>query len=855
MDMPQINQKLEEEYLNLVQENIALREDELEALHKNASAAAANGKSQQSLRDFYKSAQVPNPDNPYFVRVDLSNGEIRYYGYQKLRQTALSSPIPDSHKGVDDLLVLSSRSDGKGYTADYPENLPDLVARTRFMIKKGKIVKISEEFFDGTREELGVIASEIVTESIEQTRHKKMQPISSTLQPDQFQITREPISHSLAIQGPPGSGKTAVLLERLARIAFADETVYRKGMLLIGPNKPFMEYVSQVLPTLGESDISLKSIDELSEFSKNINSPTIETESLIYLKGSEEMKLLLENLIERQINVLSKSAYLKVLDISIEFTSADSFRLLQAIEEEGYQNYVQKRKVAENRVRNILVERFQESWVNSRGDLRTLQGDPTSLITQESAYRTIIRNMFPNIDPLSLLVRLKSDAAFFMECAKGCVEIEDQLTWIEESESMSARITPSDVAILDYLDFLLNDPIKKWGHIAIDEAQDLTPMELAMISRRLDTNATLSLAGDLAQATGTQYYENWQGVLMLLEQEFDYSQKQLTRSYRVPSDVLAYAQQFLEASRVQVLPSEPFLERENALEYSIHTEQKSRIMDVIARATEHLKKRESVLILAPKKDREVLANYSFPDNGNAHVRVMEPTEVKGLEFDAVILLDPEEVLADYPWAKSRLARLFYVLTTRSTKKLVLVGADQAVLSSPLAHLEDEELDEITREEIEKVNELISGAPESAAANSRPANTPLADSGDPNAESEQKILTAIEIPDISILQICLDLNVDMKQASGEFVSGQWIFAGMTQTRCQECGDKPQMIFVKHFRGASGSEPHEHYFAIACPGCSVVREYKEDRDGLVLTLVSDLKIDLLLAKKCLECGANK
>jgi DNA helicase IV len=223
--MPQINKESEVAYLGVVHENIKSREEQLEELHKNASAATADSKSQQTLRDFYRNVQVPDPDNPYFVRVDLSNGEIRYYGYQKLRQATNNPPIPQSHVGVDDLLVLSSRSDGKGYTADYPENLPDLVARTRFIIKFGEIVKISEEFFDSSRGENTVIASEIVTESIGQTRNKKMQPISSTLQPDQFQITREPITHSLAIQGPPGSGKTAVLLERLARIAFADEAV------------------------------------------------------------------------------------------------------------------------------------------------------------------------------------------------------------------------------------------------------------------------------------------------------------------------------------------------------------------------------------------------------------------------------------------------------------------------------------------------------------------------------------------------------------------------------------------------------------------------------------------------------
>ena len=852
--MPQINKESEIAYLGVVHENIKSREEQLEELHKNASAATADSKSQQTLRDFYRNVQVPDPDNPYFVRVDLSNGEIRYYGYQKLRQATNNPPIPQSHVGVDDLLVLSSRSDGKGYTADYPENLPDLVARTRFIIKFGEIVKISEEFFDSSRGENTVIASEIVTESIGQTRNKKMQPISSTLQPDQFQITREPITHSLAIQGPPGSGKTAVLLERLARIAFADEAVYRKGMLLIGPNKAFMEYVSQVLPTLGETDIERKSIDELSQFSKNLNSPVVEGEDLIYIKGSENMKALLENLVEGQMKVISKSAFLKVLDISIEFTAADSFRMLQEIEEESYPNFNQRRRVAENRLRNLLVERFQEGWIAKRGDLRGLQGNPTQLITQESAYRTILRNMFPNIDPVSLLTKLKSDATFFMECASGALEPEDQLIWLEESEMHATKVTRHDVAILDYLDFLINEPIKKWGHIAVDEAQDLSPMELAMVSRRLDASATLSLAGDLAQQTGTQYYESWDGVLQLLEQEFEYSKKELTRSYRVPSDILIYSKQFLDQSRINVSPSEPFLERENSLEFSEIDDPKMRVMDVIARATEHLKNKESVLILAPKSTRALYSSYSFPDNGNAHVRVMDPTEVKGLEFDAVLIVDPDQILSDYPWGKSRLARLFYVLATRPTKKLVMIGADSESLRTPLVGIEDEDVEELLIEDeyeevIEAAESILDNVTQTKVAEilkPKKVMSPV----EPKDEAPREL--TLDIHSISILDLCRELKVDLRQASGEFTFGNWMFAGMTQVRCSDCGDKPQMVFIKHSDPEVEESVEDHHFAITCTGCSVIRDFSTDRHGLLDSISSELKITALVKNKCLPCG---
>jgi hypothetical protein len=464
--------------------------------------------------------------------------------------------------------------------------------------------------------------------------------------------------------------------------------------------------------------------------------------------------------------------------------------------------------------------------------------------------------MFPNIDPVSLLTKLKADATFFMECASGALEPEDQLIWLEESEMHATKVTRHDVAILDYLDFLINEPIKKWGHIAVDEAQDLSPMELAMVSRRLDASATLSLAGDLAQQTGTQYYESWDGVLQLLEQEFEYSKKELTRSYRVPSDILIYSKQFLDQSRINVSPSEPFLERENSLEFSEIDDPKMRVMDVIARATEHLKNKESVLILAPKSTRAIYSSYSFPDNGNAHVRVMDPTEVKGLEFDAVLIVDPDQILSDYPWGKSRLARLFYVLATRPTKKLVMIGADSESLRTPLFGIEDEDVEEISidddyEEVIEAAESILDNVTQAEVAEilkPKKVMSPV----EPKDEARRELI--LDIHSISILDLCRELKVDLRQASGEFTFGNWIFAGMTQVRCSDCGDKPQMVFIKHSDPEVEESVEDHHFAITCTGCSVIRDFSTDRHGSLDSISSELKITALVKNKCLPCGGN-
>ena len=844
-----IDKRAEEAYLEYVQENIFLREEELEEFRSGAKTAVADNKAQQNLRDFYRTVDTPDPDNPYFTRVDLRGGEIRYYGNIKLKTPDKCKPIPDTHSGViENLLILSSLSDGKGYTADYPENLPDLVARTRFVIVNGKIQKISEEFLSGERTENSVVAPDVVEQSIGQTRNKRMQTISSTLQPDQFKITREPLTHSLAIQGPPGSGKTAVLLERLARIAFADESVYKKGMLLIGPNKPFMDYVANVLPTLGEAEIELKSIDLLSKFNKEVNSPISESEDLVYIKGSDEIKRVLENLVENQRNVIARSSIFKISDLTVEFSAADSLRLLESIKSDNFSTFNQQRRTAESRIRNLLVSKFQEEWIAKHGNIRSLSFDPAQLINQESAFRTVVRNMFPAIDPVGLLTKLKSDAVAFTAASNGELELEAQLTWLEEAELQGSKTTKRDVPLLDYLDYLINEPEKKWGHIPIDEAQDLSPMEMAMVSRRLDPSATLSVAGDLAQATGTQYYESWHDILQLFEQEFNYSQTELHRSYRVPSEILKYAQQFLDRSGVKVPPSEPFLERPDSLSFLVTSDNPQTISDAISLATASQNNKESVLIIAAKEDRELLNQHSFNDIGTAFVRVMDPTEVKGLEFDSVIIVNPDSILEDYAWDTSRFARLFYVLTTRSTKRLCLIGRDPLILREPLMDLEDEvvvpeaEKYDISREASiggQEIDELLAELDRS-----------LEDAVPANAAEEP-----LNIPDVSILDLCARLNVGIRQASQNFLSGNWMFAGTSQTRCPECSEKPQLIFVKHDENLPTSTPEQHIYAVACSGCFVIRDFDSAKNGSLSAIMNEIEIPKLLNGNCVACGGDK
>lgn len=858
-EMPKLSQQGEERYLEYVQENIVAREDELQELLNMARDGAVDNKAGQSLRNQYRESAVPDPDLPYVIRVDLANGEIRYYGGIRLNKTS-KDPIPESHKNVvDGLLILSTSSDGKGYTADYAENLPDLVARTRYDIRKGTLHKYYEEKFSQGSKPGGVVAEELVSDNLQQTREQKMKTITSTLQPDQFKITREPSTHSLAIQGPPGSGKTAVLLERLARIAYADENVRKKGMLLIGPNKPFMDYVSQVLPALGETEIMLKSIDDLSGYAKHINSKSVESLTLLALKGSEAMKEIIDRYVSKQTKVLSKTTILRLGDVSIQLTPYDSYLLLESVRAENIRTFTQERKVFEARLKSVLVDRYQKEWKQLGRELRAIPGDPAHFIAQESTFKTIVRNVYPNVDPVGLLSRLKTDGALFLDIAKDSCEESELRAWLKESESQASLITPDDVPILDYLDSLLNEQVQKWGHIGIDEAQDLSPLEFMMVARRLDARATVSLAGDLAQATGTFWYDSWELIMQKLELEEAFTQRELHISYRVPSDIIEYAGRFLGYAGVEVPASRTFFQRDNSLVFSAIGDNRLRLAEATSKAVELLGQDESVLIIATYADRMEIQKHTFPNTIKAHVSILDPREVKGLEFDHVVILNPLSIIEDLEWETSRLARLFYVLTTRATKSLTLIGDDLESLKFPLLGLDDliNEVKTSEGNEIETSDAEDNPNQDLTEQDEEKELDELIRASDELFEAES-IREAIGIfasaTDRSILDLCDELNVPISQASGDFLVGQWIYAGNSQVRCLDCREKPQMVFTKHLSQNSDHGLKAHAIAIACKSCALIREYSA-KFGALEDLLMNMNFEKLILKECELCGVSK
>lgn len=804
-------QKFQEEmnYLEFVKENIELRRPEIDELINNPGGATpASG---YHIKRALKSIDLPDPKSPYFTRVDLVNGETLYYGFGMLTVAKASKPIPQTHPGISYWLVYHIDNDGKGYRALPLSDLPDVKRRVRISIKNGKLIELREELRDSSVESLTgeeVLAADLLTATMAETRGESLGLIGSTLQPDQFKVSRAPNDTILAVQGPPGSGKTVVLLERLSRIAFKDPSAREKGLVLIGPNQRFLDYVEDALVTLGKQDVITSTVEGLTKWKYVQNR---DHESVEIIKARRVMESVIDELILDLPQILESNYEFKVADINVQFTIRDSYELI-AIYREDESNYELIKQRATNTVLGILTERFFLQWEEGGKERSRFQGDPKDVIQQTSTFKTMMRNMYPDITPENALKRLKKSPNDFIRYASRNMEFEDIDNWLYHVSPEDFEIRDSDVPILDYLDYCIRGKSgTSWGHVAIDEAQNLTPMQLRMLARRVDHPSAISMTGDLAQSIGTIYYEEWEDIASHFDSE-EIFKTELTRSYRVPKDIIDYSLKFLEKAEVNVSAAEPFLDVEDALNLKVMPRERF-LSEAQSIALEHLTNQDSVLIIATDETRESLSDWNPGTTGLAHLKIYSPTEVKGLEFDVVIVIDPVGILRQLEYEIGRSARLMYVNVTRSTKRLYMIGASQEQVTDPIKAYGSIEVEDYESKLLELLGDMSDYAEE-------------------NIQEDEEDFTAASDNPLSIPSLCMNFGIEISTINQSHSSGRWKYLGSTQSRCIDCGSKPQLFF--------GQIENQDSYAIVCTRCEVIRDDEEYESDTVSDILDELEI---------------
>ncbi|MEU9986329.1 AAA family ATPase [Streptomyces sp. NPDC048045] len=505
--------------------------------------------------------------------------------------------------------------------------------------------------------------SGIVTREIERPRVGPMRDIAATIQPDQDDLVRAGLAASVCVQGAPGTGKTAVGLHRAAYLLYTHpKRIQRSGLLILGPNRTFLAYIAEVLPSLGENGVRQATLlDEIARHPVTGTDPA----PTATVKHDARMAEVLRRALYARVSAEGVTD-LAVPDGSYRWrvTAAELAAVVEEVlaEQPPY-------ATGRERVRTRLVRRLLEQVERRAGP------PPNAWVRRIERVRPLTARldaMWPKARPEEVLAELLGDGEALARAADGLLDPAEQaaLLWPRPPRSYrSARWSAADLVLLDELSGLIEHP-EGYGHIVVDEAQDLSPMECRAIARRA-AFGSLTVLGDLAQGTTPWAARGWDVQLRHLGKP-DAAVVPLTTGFRVPAVVVGLANRLLDRMDVAV-PAARSLRTDGELTVRPTGDVPGTTVTAVREA---LAREGSVGVLAADADvaalRHALAAAGIPADGpedlGARVAVVPASLVKGLEYDHVVAVEPAAVAE----AEERGAHRLYVVLTRAVSRLDVV---------------------------------------------------------------------------------------------------------------------------------------------------------------------------------------
>ena len=535
------------------------------------------------------------------------------------------------------------------YTAT-PQDPHGVKLRRRFRTDGRRLLDLSDEALDGSIVD-GAAVGDFLLEELERTREQHMQDIVATIQADQYRlITRDPAT-PLVIQGGPGTGKTAVGLHRASWLLYTHrETIARRGVLVVGPNPTFMEYVSHVLPALGEEAVEQRAVSELLD---GIETTLTDPPAVVELKSDL-----------RLVDVIRRAAQARLVSEPEELAIRleGSFVWVREREIRGLVNAAREElgltAAARERFRMNLLRRLYEEYGRVLGAYAVRSFDDVERALRGGGYLDrVVKAAWPQVAPDRLIRTLYTSRTALAEASDSILTTEEQKLLARRGTGWS----DADVPLLDEARSLLAAPPHRYGHVIVDEAQDLSPMQLRMLARRAPDGG-LTILGDVAQGTGAVAYSSWEEVLPHLPHGDEAAVEELRHAYRVPREIMEVALPLLDTIAPDVAP--PIAYRTGAEPPTVHRVEQHDLLAAAYREAERLAGEDGLLaVIAPDE----LAAQFEPEGLWDGVPVLTPRRAKGLEFDHVVVVEPA-LIADGDQG----LRALYVSLTRPTKTLVVV---------------------------------------------------------------------------------------------------------------------------------------------------------------------------------------
>ncbi|QAV69040.1 AAA family ATPase [Salinibacterium sp. UTAS2018] len=610
-------------------------------------------------------------------------------------------------------------------------------ARRHLQSNGRDIVRIDDEIFDSELLETDAASLQgeaALMASLTAERTGRMGDIVATIQAEQDAIIRSELRGALVVQGGPGTGKTAVALHRAAFLLYSHrERLSASGVLIVGPSRSFLRYIEAVLPSLGETGVVLASLGQLFP---GIDARREDVDVVARLKGSLEMAELIKRAVRSRRVVPTETQRMEIngeiLDVPADLLRAamqkawDSHKphnLARVIFNKAAIAGISRLLADQLRSHGNTIDDADQKWL--REDIRTAHDvkvalntawmplTPEKLINDLYARPSWLRSLTPRWTPeeRDLLRRERdapftvSDVALLDEAAELLGEVDvaqtaaererkqqrkrdvenaaaairnmdvegmiDAETLAEGFEASAERATTADLAAAD----------RSWtyGHIVVDEAQELSPMQWRLLARR-NPLKSFTIVGDVAQASAAAATNSW-GAALAADVGDHWRLEELTVNYRTPSQIVAVAEAVALAHDVSITPSRAVRQSEWPVDVTLVSthELGARVSDVVGADRAISSDGTLAVIVSDSLTSSIVDALQQTFAGevgegaaglNKPIAVLTPRESKGLEFDSVVVVEPQRIVDEI----SRGAAALYVAMTRSTQRLGIVAS-------------------------------------------------------------------------------------------------------------------------------------------------------------------------------------
>ena len=692
-----------------------LRDEATERLAEVRKAGPSGSPQNRSERDAFATlyedriAQLDAvEDRLCFGRLDLATGERLYVGRIGLSDAEHVPLLTDWRAPAASAFYSATAANPSG-----------VVNRRHLTTQGRRVTAVEDDVLDVERlremgGEVGLAGEGALLAALGARRTGRMGDIVATIQAEQDAVIRAPLQGALVVQGGPGTGKTAVALHRAAYLLYHHRRLLEsRGVLLIGPSQSFLRYIDHVLPSLGETGAVSTT---LSGLVRGVDTSTHEREEVARIKGRAEMAHVIRAAVRERQRLPRHDQEVRIDGRTVVIRRSDIREAQAKARRDGKPHNEARAVFAKEMVSRLTTQLMQQLEASLGEDDRAeLARD----VRDSRDVRIALNLCWMPITPEQLLRDLFSKEHLLEACAESLSPEERALL----RRPADAPFTDADVPLLDEAAELLGDlpsgapkaptgpsteeiqyakevlrtfgsamtiPVdaetlaarmqapsarltvaeramadRTWtyGHVVVDEAQELSPMAWRMLLRRCPTRS-FTIVGDVAQTTASAGTRWWPETMDPLFRG-DWTLRELTVSYRIPAAVAEAAQAFARAAGLPASDMRAARELDDAVR--VKRADGPVLEAAVAEAlrqSEEFAREGGALVAVLTSDAQADAARALV--ADTDVQAMSAREAKGLEFDAVVLAEP----ADIAVVPSDL----YVALTRPTRRLTLVHA-------------------------------------------------------------------------------------------------------------------------------------------------------------------------------------